>query len=67
VPAAVLRGVPGYRLIVQEQPGGHPAWVTVRVSAGGRAWSAAAALAHDLLFSTSWRAPPGALSVTTAR
>ena len=67
VPAAVLRGVPGYRLIVQEQPGGHPAWVTVRVSAGGRAWSAAAALAHDLFLSTSWQAPSGALSVTTAR
>lgn len=67
VPAAVMRGVPGYRLIVQEQPGGHPAWVTVRVSAGGHAWSAAAALAHDLLFSTSWQAPSGPLTVATAR
>jgi hypothetical protein len=64
VPPSVLAAVPGYRLVVQKQPGSRPAVVAVRVSAGGRTWTAHRVLRRDSVFSTPWDAPSGALHVS---
>jgi hypothetical protein len=56
--------VPGYRLVVQKQPGSGPAMVSVRVSADGRMWTAHTALRRDTVLSTPWDAPSGALHVS---
>jgi hypothetical protein len=64
VPPSALAAVPGYRLVVQKQPGSRPAVVAVRVSAGGRTWTAHTVLRRDSVFSTPWDAPSGALHVS---
>ena len=66
LPRAVLAGLPGYRLVVQKQPGSSAPPLTVGVHDGSRVWTARVWLTHDVVFTTSWGAPPGRLSVQTA-
>jgi hypothetical protein len=63
VPPSALPGVQGYRLLLQKQPGSPPPAVFVRVSAGGRTWTARTTLWRDTLFATRWDAPSGMLRV----
>jgi hypothetical protein len=66
LPRAVLAGLPGYRLLVQKQPGSAPPLLAVRVRDGRRFWTARVRLAQDLTFTTSWSAPSGPLRVRLA-
>jgi hypothetical protein len=63
VPATALDGISGYRLLAQEQPGKRPPTLSVLVRDGARRWAAHIMLAHDMIFSTAWNAPSGALRI----
>ncbi len=66
VAAAALHGVTGYRLVVQKQPNSKPPLLSVRLTAGGRTWTARTRLTRDIVVSTLWDARPGPLTVRPA-